>query len=293
MGWLRVMQQREPFAPDESLTELWAEAVRRWPGASPFDLAVFAARAVPLPGLAFAMGYQAALRVLWPSAPAGLGAICVTENRSIRPADLATKVQGTRLSGRKDFVTAGDQAEWLMVAARCESLGQPPRLSMTVVYPGEPGVRLEALPPAPIMPETGHARAWFEHALCALLPGDGWDDYVKPFRSVEDLYILAALVSWLLGIAIEDPWPQTLQLRLLAVLGGCAEAARQPPLAPATHLLLAGLFAQFEALAPEVEHAFDISPRALGPVWRRDRALFELARGAREKRLACALAVLG
>lgn len=292
MGWLKVMQQREPFSRGERLGDLWAEARRRWPGATPFELAVFAARAVPLPGLAFAMGYQAALRVLWPSAPAGLGAICVTENRSIRPADLATRVSGTRLFGRKDFVTAGDQAEWLMVAARCETEGLQPRLSMTVVYPGEPGVRLEALPPAPIMPETGHARAWFENALCALLPGDGWNDYVKPFRSVEDLYILAALVAWLLGIAIEDPWPQSVQLRLLAVLGGCAEAARQPPLAPATHLLLAGLFAQFDALAPEVEHAFDVSHRALGPVWRRDRALFDLARGAREKRLARALGML-
>ena len=72
------------------------------------------------PGLAFLVGYQAALRMLWPSAPLSLGALCATEQRSLRVADMQTRLTDLRLSGRKDFVTAGDAADWLLIAARSE-----------------------------------------------------------------------------------------------------------------------------------------------------------------------------
>ena len=44
------------------------------------------------PGLAFLVGYQAALRMLWPSAPLSLGALCATEQRSLRVADMQTRL---------------------------------------------------------------------------------------------------------------------------------------------------------------------------------------------------------
>jgi alkylation response protein AidB-like acyl-CoA dehydrogenase len=83
---------------------------------TPFDLAV-RGRMMKNPGLAFLVGIKPALRMLWPSAPLSLGA-CATEQRSLRVADMQTCLHDLRLSGRKDFVTAGDAADWLLIAAR-------------------------------------------------------------------------------------------------------------------------------------------------------------------------------
>jgi hypothetical protein len=236
------------------------------------------------------VGYQAALRMLWPSAPASLGALCATEQRSLRPADMQTRLTGLRLSGRKDFVTAGDAADWLLIAARSEEPGQEPRLSLALIYPDEPGARVEKLPAIPLMPDISHGRLFLDNALCELLAGDGWDAYVKPFRTLEDVYVLSAMSAWLFGVGQECDWPQNLQLRLLALLGGCAEASRQAPNNVVGHVLLGGLFAQFDALKAEVNEALADGPPQWAAMWQRDQAVMDLAAGARGKRLAKALA---
>jgi alkylation response protein AidB-like acyl-CoA dehydrogenase len=243
------------------------------------------------PGLAFLVGYQAALRMLWPSAPPSLGALCATEQRSLRPADMQTRLSDLRLSGRKDFVTAGDAADWLLIAARSEEPGETPRLSLAVVYPGEPGVRVEKLPALPLMPDISHGRLHLDGALCELLAGDGWDAYVKPFRSLEDVYVLSAMTAWLYGVGQDSGWSQPLLLRLLALLAGCAEASRQAPNNPAGHLLLGGLFAQFDALKGEIDQALAEGSPEWAQMWQRDQGVMQLAAGARAKRLAKALAV--
>ncbi|HSX69610.1 MAG TPA: acyl-CoA dehydrogenase family protein, partial [Pseudomonas sp.] len=243
------------------------------------------------PGLAFLAGYQGALRALWPAAPRSLGALCVTENRSTRPADLQTRLSGLHLSGRKDFVTAAEAADWLLVAARVDA-DESPRLAVGVVRSGAPGARLEPLPALPLMPDIGHARLHLDNVHCELLPGDGWDSYVKPFRSIEDLHVLAAIAAWLYGVGQDGDWPRDLRLRLLGLLAGCAEVVRHGAAEPASHLLLAGLFAQFQALRPELDAAIAAGPQPWAAMWARDCNLLELARTAREKRLEKAHAAL-
>lgn len=235
------------------------------------------------------VGYQAALRMLWPSAPASLGALCATEQRSLRPADLQTRVEGLRLCGRKDFVTAGHAADWLLVAARSEEAGESPRLSLVIVYPGEPGIQLESLPVLPLMPDIAHGRVHFDQAACERLAGDGWDAYVKPFRTLEDIYVLSALAAWLLGVGQDCGWPQPLQLRLLGLLAGLSEASRQSPASAAGHIVLGGLFAQFDGLKAELELAFAQGPEEWREMWLRDRGVLDIAAGARARRLAKAL----
>ncbi|MGJ3439747.1 acyl-CoA dehydrogenase [Pseudomonas sp. Je.1.5.c] len=293
MAWLQRLNDplRQPLAA--SLGQTYAAQLERLGTAAPFELAVLGGRAMATPGLAFLIGYQAALRVLWPSAPAALGALCATERRSVRPADMHSRLEGLRVTGRKDFVTAGLEAEWLLVAARCEAAGESAQLKLAVVYPGEPGVTLEALPTLPLMPEVGHARLTLQQAACELLAGDGWDAYVKPFRSLEDLYVLAALVAWLYGVGQESAWPQALQLRLLGLLGGCAEGSRQCADSVGCHLLLGGLFAQFHALRGELDQALAAGPEQWAQLWQRDQGVLALATAARDKRLAKAWAAVG
>ncbi|MFK0088260.1 acyl-CoA dehydrogenase [Pseudomonas sp. NPDC090755] len=293
MAWLQRLNdpQRHPLA--DTLADTYASLLARLGTVSPFELAVLGARAMPTPGLAFLVGYQAALRMLWPSAPASLGALCASERRSVRPADMQVRLDDLRLTGNKDFVTAGLDADWLLVAARSEAAGEAPQLSLAVVYPGEPGVRLESLPALPLMPEVGHARLHLDQALCELLAGDGWDAYVKPFRSLEDLYVLSALSAWLYGVGQDNGWPQNLQLRLLGLLGGCAEGSRQCADSTACHLLLGGLFAQFAALKEQINQALCNSPGEWAALWQRDQGLLEIASAARAKRLAKAWAHAG
>ncbi|MDE1163914.1 MAG: acyl-CoA dehydrogenase [Pseudomonas sp.] len=292
MSWLKMLNahDRLPVAP--SLADSYTALLEQLGTVSPFELAVLGGRQVATPGLAFLVGYQAALRVLWPSAPASLGAICATEQRSLRPADLQTRLHDLRLTGRKDFVTAGDAADWLLVAARSETPGEPARLSLVVVYPGEPGVSLEPLPAIGLMPEISHARLHLDNALCERLAGDGWDAYVKPFRSLEDLYVLSALGAWLYGVGQDHGWPQGLQLRLVSLLAACAEATRQCPDAAPSHVLLGGLFEQFKALGNDLDNAFARTPSDLMQLWQRDRGLLAMAGGARDKRLEKAWATL-
>ncbi|MCY1186179.1 hypothetical protein D9M73_270200 [compost metagenome] len=98
------------------------------------------------------------------------------------------------------------------------------------------------------------------------------------------------MTAWLYGVGQECDWPQGLQLRLLGLLAGCAETSRQPPTHPAGHVLLGGLFAQFEGLKTEVNEALAGGPQEWAAMWQRDQAVMDLAAGARGKRLAKALA---
>ncbi len=288
MSWLERLDRPISQPLPDNLGDSWAALLERLGPVSPFELAVLGGKAMPTPGLAFLAGYQAALRVLWPSAPEGLGALCASEKRSVRPADMHMRLdlEALRLTGSKDFVTGGHEADWLLVAARSEAPGEAPRISLAVVYPGEPGVRLDPLPTLPLMPEVGHARLHLEQALCERLAGDGWDAYVKPFRSLEDLYVLSALVAWLYGIGRSQGWSQGLILRLLALLGGCAEGSRQNAESPACHLLLGGLFAQFGELRDEINAALAASEGEWADLWMRDQGILEIASAARAKRLS-------
>ncbi|CEL27972.1 acyl-CoA dehydrogenase family protein [Pseudomonas fluorescens] len=289
MPWPDLLQSRERLPAVADLAEGFATLLQQLSNVTPFELAVAGGRRMATPGLAFLVGYQAALRMLWPSAPLSLGALCATEQRSLRPSDMQTRLTDLRLSGAKDFVTAGDAADWLLIAARSEEAGATPRLSLAVVYPGEPGVTVEKLPALPLMPDISHGRLHLDGALCELLAGDGWDAYVKPFRTLEDVYVLSAMTAWLYGVGQDSDWPQTLQLRLLALLAGCAEMSRQPPNNPAGHVLLGGLFAQFDALKTELDQALSEGDPEWAQMWQRDQAVMQLASGARAKRLVKAM----
>ncbi len=293
MYWQRLLETRERLPAVPALDDWYAVLLAQsGEGVSPFELALLGGRLAATPGLAFLAGYQGALRALWPSAPWSLGALCVTENKTVRPADLQTRLDGLTLHGRKDFVTAAEAADWLLVAARTDITEVAPQLALCVTYSGAPGVRIEPLPVLPLMPDIGHARLQLDGAQCERLAGDGWDAYVKPFRSLEDLHVLCAIGAWLYGVGQDSGWPQSLQLRLLGLLAGCAEVSRQCASASATHVLLAGLFAQFAGLRGELDAAFAAGPAEWAALWKRDCHLLEIARSPRETRLKKALAGL-
>ncbi|OCX95500.1 acyl-CoA dehydrogenase [Stutzerimonas stutzeri] len=293
MPWKRLIGPLQPVAANAGLATWFAGVCEGAGTTDPFSLAVYGGRLAATPGLAFLGGYQAALRALWPDAPPGLGALCTTERRKLRPADMATRWDDGHLSGSKDFVTAGDAVQWLLVSAREEGAEESPRLGLFAVEPAAAGVSLISGPQLPIVPDIAHGRLHLERAVGTRLPGDGWRDYVKPFRTYEDIHVLAALSAWLYGVALQECWPRSLMLRLLNILGGAAEVARQPASEPASHLLLAAVLEQFAMLQPELDAVMSASEGACAVLWQRDRAVLGLAREAQARRLQQAVVALG
>lgn len=293
MSWAGLIGPLQPVAASAGLRGWYEELCGAAGDADSLGLAIFGGRLAATPGLAFLAGYQAALRALWPDAPTGLGALCATERRTLRPADMSTRWDGVHLSGSKDFVTAGDAVQWLLVSAREESVDEAPCLGLFFVEPAAAGVVLKQGPSLPIVPDIPHARLQLTGAPATRLTGDGWSDYVKPFRTHEDLHVLAALSAWLYGVALREQWPLGLQLRLLAILGGAAEVARLPAKEPATHLLLAAQLEQFAALQPDLDSAMTHAGGHCAALWQRDRAVLTLARGAQARRLEQACSALG
>ncbi|MEZ4450268.1 MAG: hypothetical protein R3B09_12395 [Nannocystaceae bacterium] len=119
------------------------------------------------------------------------------------------------------------------------------------------------------------------------------DRHVKPFRTVEDPHVLAAIGAWLHHVGPKCGWPEALLLRLAALLAGARELGRRPADAATTHVVLAGLFASFTALRGEVDDAVAAGPAAWAALWGRERRILDIAAGPRATRLERALMALG
>ena len=250
-------------------------------------------------GWAFLSGYIEALSRLVPGFEGRKLALCVTEQGETHPRQVKTRLEevegGFRLTGAKDFVTLGSDADELLVVA---SIGlddhDRPRLRMVRVPPDRDGVILDPLPPLDFVPEVPRARVRFEGTFVAsseLLPGDGWDDYVKPFRTLEDIHILGAFSGYLLRIGREVEWPTELLERIAAIVIGMFPLAAGAPLDVSTHVALAGII---QMLRREIDELpWDAVPPPVRERFDRDLRLLTLARHARQKRTATAWARLG
>jgi len=247
-------------------------------------------------GWAFASGYQAALRALVPDLPADrICAFCVTEEDGNSPKAIKSTLRrsgaGYVLDGAKRWTTLGPHGALFLVAARdATAAGERPFLKVARVASDLPGVSVEKMPPARFVPEVPHARLRFDNVPlpdASLLPGDGYDQYVKPFRTVEDIHVQAAVLSYLMREAQRLSWPQNWIERLSALLAALSKLADMPAAQPETHIALAGALNIGSGLIDETEKFWQASatdPAALR--WRRDRQLLKVAAGARERRTA-------
>ena len=269
-------------------------------------------------GWAFSAGYQSALRRMVPDLGRDTAAaFCVTEDGGNRPRDILTVLEplsdgGYRLSGTKRWATLGPDSTEMLVAATLKPAGSVPTgiTAVAAPAPGEsgaqpqtgprpgirmvrirtatPGVRLIDMPPTRFVPEVPHARLALDDVrvdASALMPGDGYSDYVKPFRTIEDTHINAALLAYLLREARARGWPRSLVERTLAILEGLARIAPEDPSSPGTHLVLTGLLDWthhlFAQAAPLWAAAGD-DPAAMR--WQRDTALFGMSGATRTLR---------
>jgi alkylation response protein AidB-like acyl-CoA dehydrogenase len=247
---------------------------------------------------AFAAGYQAALRALLPDLPPDvLAAFCVTEESGNRPRDIRTRFTpaadgSVSISGTKRWTTLGPDSSVLLVVGVLppEDGDARARLKVARVTVGTPGLQLLPMPETRFVPEVPHARVQLDAVrvdAAALLPGDGYERYVKPFRSIEDAHVTLAVLAYLLRETRQRGWPPAFAERLCAILAALCAVAEAPQDAPASHVVLAGALAQAHALYAEAGTLWAAAgddPAATR--WVRDAALFGVAGSARSQRAA-------
>jgi len=249
-------------------------------------------------GWAFASGYQAALRALLPDLPAdAVAAFCVTEETGNRPRDIRTRftpaADGTvSISGAKRWTTLGPDSSLLLIVGALPLGADPARAQLKVarVAVGTPGLQLLPMPETRFVPEVPHARVMLDAVkvdAAALLPGDGYERYVKPFRTIEDAHVTLAVLAYLLREARQRGWPSSFAERLCATMVVLSEVADAAADAPLTHVVLAGALAQAHTLYAEAGTLWATTGDDPGALrWTRDAALFGVAGTARSQRAA-------
>ncbi len=277
-------------APDG--LQAWCEQWRQLAAErhDPVGLALRGGFAADRVGWAFAAGYQSALRQLI-QVNGGtvddheLLAMCATEAGGNRPRDIETRIAddgagGVTVTGRKTWTTLGSACTGLLVVGRVDGGGETdlPALKIARVGTHTQGVSLVEKPPLDFVPEVPHVAAVFDGAKAeALLPGDGYSDFVKPFRTVEDTFIALAVQAWLVREGRARGWPRSFLEGLTASLTGLAAVAAQPAGAPSTHIALAGALARTNDLSQQADALWAGERDAAAERWRRDRPLFQVA----------------
>lgn len=279
-----------------------------WPGhlarsrlwADPAARAIAGGFAADRVAWAFASGYQAALHALVPDLPDdALAAFCVTEEQGNRPRDIRSTVRalpggGWQLDGAKRWTTLGPAGTLLLVAAASAEPADDgrPRLQLLRVPVPSAGLQITAMPPTRFVPEVPHATLTLDGvrlAADALLPGDGYARYVKPFRTLEDLHVTLAVLAYLLREARARAWPEAYREQLVAAIALLAALADEDPQASVTHVALAGALHLAHGLYTQAQPLWAAAgDDAAALRWQRDAALFAVAGTARQLRAAAA-----
>jgi hypothetical protein len=283
---------------------------RVWLALAPVDdraasLAVAGGYASDRVGWAFASGYQAALRALLPGLPRDtLAALCVTEASGNRPRDIRTTIAPQpdgvlRIDGAKRWTTLGPSSALLLIVGALPAPADAGRPVLRVVRVPVPtrGLVLQPMPPTRFVPEVPHAQVQLRDVRVsadALLPADGYDAYVKPFRTIEDLYVTLAVLAYLLREGRARAWPAAFNEQVVAALGLLLQLAQENPRAAPTHLALAGALRFADRLYADASSLWaGAGADPAGQRWQRDAPLFDVARAAREQRAARAWERLG
>ncbi|MDY7225637.1 acyl-CoA dehydrogenase family protein [Hyalangium rubrum] len=281
-------------APLASLEDWWRQhqgLASRF--ATPVDLALAGGFMADRLGFAFASGYHAALRSLFPRlSPDHRAALCATEAGGGHPSAIQTRLMGgegaLRLTGYKAFVTLGTAADTLFVVA---TEGQDEqgrnRLRLVMIDARRQGLTFSALPPPPFIPEISHAELRLDDVHVSpdeVLPGDGYTRYLKPFRTVEDCHVHAAFLGWLLQVARRSGWPESVQDEVLALAVTFRGLALADPTSAAVHVALGGALDLSQRLVGGLNEWWPRADATTRERWERDKGLLGVAGKARAKR---------
>ena len=283
----RLLRQRPlMIGGGDDVAGWWRRFVAAAPATTtPFDRAVLAGFHADRVAGAFAGGYQGALRALVPERLADdeIASFCVSEAGGNSPRAIEARLEARAggafaLSGQKRWSTMAPLASVLLVAAHdgVDADGRK-RFKLVRVRAGAPGVTIAGMPPTAFIPEIPHAELRLEDVAVAagdVLPGDGYADYVKRFRTVEDVHIHGGVLGYFLSAARRFKFPDTVIERTVAAIVAARALAALDADAAETHVALAGTLARDANLLDHADAHWDKADAREREAWRRDRKAF-------------------
>ncbi|MYB20627.1 MAG: hypothetical protein F4Y16_16870 [Holophagales bacterium] len=254
------------------------------------------------PAWAMVAGHQAAVRRLaWERGgqalvpDAGIVAFCASEEGGAHPRAVHSSLRkaadgGFRLDGQKRWATLAPSAAALLIIASLGRDGDRNRLRAVCVPSDRRGIGIAPMDLGerkPSNPEVRHAVVDLTAVPVAageVMDGDGYTDAIKPFRTIEDLYIGAATTAYNLALARRSGWPEAAVEDLLLLLVGAGALAFGPLDEPAAHLGVAALSrATARTRAEHAEH-WALVDKTAAAAWRRAAAGGGVAARAKELR---------
>ncbi|MFH2064933.1 MAG: acyl-CoA dehydrogenase family protein [Pseudomonadota bacterium] len=302
--WLLTEQEidRGETYPEFNLWKpIYLQTVKSWN--DPIDRAIAGGFVADRVAYAFTAGYQASLQHLFPSLSCHtIAALCVSEEGGGHPRKIRTSLGPIKenknlspvweMNGRKQFITNAGEAGRLMIAA---SKGISPdgrnRIQMIDIKRDVPGITVTPMKELPFVTEISHGILLLENVPVKeenLLPGDGYLDYIKPFRTIEDIHVSAAIIGYLFRVAVQYGWTHEIQEECLLLLTGFRALSAENPKNQAVHIVLGSILNQTARLINIIEPYWTDVEAGTRNAWFRDKKLMGIAKEAREKRLASA-----
>ena len=291
--------------PYGSLDEWWPlfrEERQNWN--QPIDQALIGGAMADRIAYAFAAGYQAALHHLDPTLPKDrIASLSITEEGGGHPKAIeATFSRGDGegvyvLNGKKKWATMSSDGGLVLVAASrgVDDAGRK-QLALARLDMNTSGITITEMPRTDFAPELYHCRLLFDDVTVRedqFLPGDGYLEYIKPFRTIEDAHVSAAVMSYLLCIAFRSDWPKPVIEEIIALLLALRLVATSDPKSLVIHLALEGIFRGRDKLLESAgEHWAKVTEEERER-WQRDLALTSLAGRVRQLRSEKAWQTIG
>lgn len=261
------------------------------------DRALLGGRQSDSVGFAFAGAYQSAIEALFGLDEPLLASVCVTEtggnhSRAIN-ARLYQQDGGIYLSGEKSFVSGAKDSGMIYVACKDEREGDGldsegrPVIKMLALRTDTEGVEIQEMPSLGFVPEISHGKVKLDKVALeasAILPGDGYLNYVKAFRTYEDLHVCAAIAAYRLGECLSSSWGYEVIERHIALILSLREVNALPLNSPVAHLALSACRAQLDELIAQTNTLFEKNNIPGYENWQRDSRLLKVASKAHETR---------
>jgi alkylation response protein AidB-like acyl-CoA dehydrogenase len=254
------------------------------------------------PAWAMVAGHQGAIRRLaWECGgldlmpEGGIVAFCASEEggahpRAVRSSLAAVPEGGFRLNGQKRWATLAPSAAALLLIASVGREGDRNRLRALCVPSDRRGIGIAPMDlggRVTANPEVRHAVVDLNDvpvATAELLGGDGYVDAIKPFRTIEDLYIGAAMTAYNLALARRSGWPRSSVEDLLLLLATAEALAFGPLDEPAAHLGVAALVRATARIREEHAAHWELVDEEAAAAWRRATSGAGVAARAKELR---------
>lgn len=253
--------------------------------------ALLAGASTRVPAFVFASGYQSALRKILPVDRGVFASFCITEKAGASPRVLQTRIQKKNgsyiLSGEKSFVTMAEESgNYFVCAHESDPAAEKKSFRIVKVDKTADGPDLTDLDIS-FVSEVSHASAVFkdiEVAPDAVLPGDGYTEYVKPFRTIEDIHLFAAFAGFLLARGFEMHWPVIIMEKLAALVSALLNPEIDSPETPDSVIAVSGIKALFDHIIAESSSLKISDDEKEAEKWHRDKKLFDVAGSVRRKR---------